>query len=298
MFNLTYHSSLKSFRFFSLLGIICFWGIAGPCAHAEPSDPIIAKGKSVEIRLSELEAILQNLPEKLASIPYANLYPLVLERLIQKQVGINYGRKAGIEKEQIFKDQLELLKDELISDIYLQKTVSATIDENTLKNAYDTFIQSVSPKELVRARHIMVTDEKQASRLIDRILDGEDFATLAQKYSRDSSAPKGGDLGFFEKNQMVPEFSEAAFALQPNEMTADPIQTNFGWHVIMVEERKTEPLPQYEDLRARIFQDILQEATFEHLIKITEESQIERFDIDGNPISRPTLGDMLNFARQ
>ena len=102
MSNLSYHSFFKHFRFLPLIGIICYWGIAESRAYAAPSDPIVAKGEKVEIRLSELEAALKNLPEKFTSIPYANLYPFVLELMIQKQVGINYGRKAGITKEKDF----------------------------------------------------------------------------------------------------------------------------------------------------------------------------------------------------
>lgn len=138
-------------------------------------------------------------------------------------------------------------------------------------------------REEVKSRHILVEDGATAAELISELEDGADFAQLAAEHSTGPSGEAGGDLGWFTRDQMVAPFADAAFALEPGEVSAEPVETRFGWHVIKAEDRRT-TVPTFEESRAELEQELGREAVTALLDELRSEAEIERFDDEGQPV--------------
>jgi len=143
--------------------------------------------------------------------------------------------------------------------------------------------------EEVHARHILVANEDAAKKIIADLKKGGDFAALAKQHSTDPGAQNGGDLGFFKKDDMVPAFAEAAFALKPGEISATPVKTQFGYHVIKVEERRAAPPPSFEEAKEELRQRVIQEAVSKVSDAALAGAKVERMNLDGTA-PRPTDG--------
>jgi peptidyl-prolyl cis-trans isomerase C len=129
----------------------------------------------------------------------------------------------------------------------------------------------------VHARHILVPTEEEAKKIEDQLKKGADFAELAKKESKDPGASDGGDLGFFTKEQMVPEFSKVAFELEPGKIS-DPVKTQFGWHIIKVEEKRARKAPDFDQVKPQIEQYVTRKAQAEYVAKLRETAKVERMD--------------------
>src|SRR5436305_4950527 len=135
----------------------------------------------------------------------------------------------------------------------------------------------MSGEQEVHARHILVETEDQAKKVTEDLKKGADFAELAKKESKDPGASDGGDLGFFTKEQMVPEFSTVAFALEPGKIS-DPVKTQFGWHIIKVEEKRTRKAPDFEQVKPQIETYVVRKAQADYVAKLREAAKVERMD--------------------
>src|SRR6202012_4077676 len=147
---------------------------------------------------------------------------------------------------------------------------------------YDAEIAGKPGEEEVHAKHILVDNEAQAKTIIDQLNKGADFAALAKQYSKDPGAAQGGDLGFFKKDEVVPEFADAAFALQPGKFTQTPVHTQFGWHVILLVERRTASAPTFEQASDDLRQKMIQEAVQKVLAQARTGLTIQKFNVDGS----------------
>ena len=136
----------------------------------------------------------------------------------------------------------------------------------------------------VHARHILLETEEKAREVLAEVQGGKEFAAAAQEYSTGPSGPNGGDLGFFTADQMVKPFADAAFAMKPGEVSAEPVKTDFGWHVIKVEDRREQAQPGLEEMKEQLSQEATQEIAAEMMAGLREGAEIVTFDIDGNPI--------------
>ena len=155
--------------------------------------------------------------------------------------------------------------------------------DQALKKYYDEQIGQVKPVEEVRARHILVEGEEDAKKIATRLKGGEDFAKIAKEVSKDpGSGAEGGDLGFFTKDRMVPEFAEAAFAMKPGEVS-QPVKSQFGWHVIKLEERRQKPLPTFDQVKDRIAQALAAKAQTDYLQGLRASAKIEKTEEPKKP---------------
>jgi peptidyl-prolyl cis-trans isomerase C len=234
-----------------------------------------------------VQRAFNGLPERVQAQGFGSVYPALLERMIQQEVLIQRGRAAGLADDPEVTARLETLRNQVIHDVFLSRRVEAEISEAALQAEYDRFVAENPPREETKARHILVEDEEAARALIAEITAGADFATLARERSQGPSGANGGDLGWFPRGQMVKSFEDAAFGLQPNQFTADPIQTQFGWHVILVEDRRTVPPPSFEELRPRLLEALGQEVAFQIAREMVDETAVQRFDLDGQPVAGP-----------
>jgi peptidyl-prolyl cis-trans isomerase C len=157
----------------------------------------------------------------------------------------------------------------------VQGKAAATDDAE--KKVYEDAAKQISSEQEVRARHILVETEDEAKQVEEELKKGADFAELAKKKSKDPGASDGGDLGFFTKDQMVPEFSAVAFALEPGKIS-DPVKSQFGWHVIKVEEKRNRKPPEFDQVKAQIETYVTRKAQSEYVTKLREGAKIERLD--------------------
>ena len=245
---------------------------------AAEEDPVLATVNGDEIRRSEIVEAQQNLSEQYRGLPPAMIFPALLEHLIDFKLVVGEGRKANLQEDEAVKRRLARLEDEVIRDVYLARYVGEAITEETLRQRYDEFVKTVSPQEEIKARHILVAAEEEALAVIARINGGDAFEDVAKEKSIGPSAERGGDLGYFTRDQMVAEFAEVAFNLQPGEMTEAPVKTGFGWHVILVDDRRPGSPPSFEDTRDQLATEMSQEVVAELIQNLRDRAQIERPD--------------------
>ena len=146
-----------------------------------------------------------------------------------------------------------------------------------MKKVYEDASKQITGEQEVHARHILVETEDEAKAVEDELKKGADFAELAKKKSKDPGASDGGDLGFFTKDQMVPEFSAVAFALEPGKIS-DPVKSQFGWHIIKVEEKRNRKAPDFEQVKAQIETYVTRKAQADYVAKLREAAKVERMD--------------------
>jgi len=159
-----------------------------------------------------------------------------------------------------------------------------------LKPAYDKLVAGLKDDVEVRASHILVDSEDKAKEIIGLLNKGGDFAALAKKGSNDpGSKDKGGDLGFFPREAMVPEFANAAFALEPGKVTAAPIKTQFGWHVIKVDERRARKAPEFTEVKPQLLQEVQQNKVNDAIAALKAKAKVERFAAPGVPEIPPEV---------
>jgi peptidyl-prolyl cis-trans isomerase C len=273
-----------------LIAIATAGSASAQSARDIEADAVAAKVGETEITMGEVQSAYRALPRQYRQQGFGQVYPILLERMVQQEVLMQRGREAGLADDPEVKRRVDELRDQVIHDVYLSRKVEEAITEEALRTEYDRFLKQNPPREEVKARHILVDEKAVAENLIQQVTDGADFATLAKEHSKGPSGERGGDLGWFPRGQMVGPFEEAAFGLQPNQFTAEPIETQFGWHVILVEDKRSVPAPSFEEVRPRLLENLGQEVAFKIADDMVESSAVQRYGLDGEPMSKPAVG--------
>ena len=248
------------------------------------ADPIVATVDGAPIYRSDVLAVQRTLPAQFQQLPIEVLFPAVVERLIDTKLVVNAGRKDGLATDDEVKRRIAGMEDRVIQEVYVTRQIEAAVTEKAVRERYEQAAKTTPAKEEVSARHILVQTEAQAKEVIAELKKGGDFAAIAKSKSIDPSGKQnGGDLGFFSREEMVPEFSEAAFKLKDGETTAAPVKSQFGWHVIKVEGRRTASAS-LEEMREQITNDISQEVVSGIVGKLREGAKVERFGLDGQAL--------------
>ena len=259
-------------------------GPAAPAEGAPRPDPVVARVGGEEIHLSDMAEAAQSLPDEVRSMPPAVLYPMLLDQMIDRKALVIAARKQGLDKDPAVERSVAHATDQVLQNAILSRDIGPLVTEASIRARYDQTIASKPGEEEAHARHILVPDEATAKKIIAELKGGADFTELAKKNSTDPAAQQGGDLGFFKKGDMVPEFADAAFALKPGEVTQTPVHTQFGWHVIKLEEKRTAPPPTFEQAHDEIRQQIIQEAVRADLEKLKVGVPVQKFAMDGSPM--------------
>lgn len=254
----------------------------------QPGNPVVAKVGDSPIHRNDVVGFIAATPA-LAKLPPDQAYPIALQQLIDVQVTQNKAEAANIESDPEVQEQLEIAKQQVVRAVFIQRLLDDKISEGKLKKAYNDYVKELPDVEQRHARHILVESEEKANEVIAKLKDGGDFIELAKEYSKDPVAPEGGDLGWFAKADMVPEFAEAAFATKKGDYTTEPVKTQFGWHVLKVEDTRTQPKPSMEEVKPFLRAQLSREAMSDVLADWREKADIETFDINGNPIE-PAAG--------
>jgi len=251
--------------------------VAQEAPAKEDKTVVIVNGH--EIKVSEVQMATDDIIGQLPDLPPKLRYPYVVEYLVERHLMAQAAVKDGIAETDEYKRRLALYQAKALRDAYFFQKIRPMVTEEEIKKAYDEEAAKVAQTERLRARHILVGSEKEANDIIARIKAGEKFADLAKQYSLDGSKDYGGDLGYFTAPEMVPEFSKAAFALKVGEMSA-PVKTDYGWHIIKVEDRKMGAAQPFDQVKTAIRNVLMRKKVQDVLATIRKESKIEVLDPD------------------
>jgi peptidyl-prolyl cis-trans isomerase C len=251
--------------------------LAGSPVYAQDANPVLAKVNGTEIRQSDVALAEEELGPSLAQMDPATKKDNVLSFLIDMKIVAKAAEDKKIADREDFKTRLAFARNRLLMDNLLAVEGKAATTDEAMKKVYDDASKQITGEQEVHARHILVETEDEAKQVAEELKKGADFAELAKKKSKDPGASDGGDLGFFTKDQMVPEFSTVAFALEPGKIS-DPVKSQFGWHIIKVEEKRARKAPEFEQVKAQIETYVTRKAQADYVSKLRETAKVERMD--------------------
>jgi len=198
-------------------------------------------GKDVLDFMSKLPPALQSAPDQ--------LLPLIVNQMVNDKLVAKEAMDQKLDQDSEVQARIAAAKEQAIRDAYVEKQLDGKITDSKLKAKYDELVKNAPPAEEVHAKHILVSDEKTAQDVIAKLNKGGNFAELAKQYSIDPSKDQGGDLGYVTKDQMVKEFGDALFSMKKGEISKTPVKTQFGYHVIKVEDRRTKAKPTFDQVK-------------------------------------------------
>jgi peptidyl-prolyl cis-trans isomerase C len=246
-------------------------------APASASDPVIARVNGVDIKQSDLALAEEDVGADMqAASPEAKREHLI-SYLADIVMVTQAADKKNLADNPDFKRRLAFLRSKLLMGYELQQEAKTALTDEALKQTYDEAVKSMSGQEEVRARHILVEGEDEAKAILEQLKGGADFAKLAKEKSKDPGAAEGGDLGYFTKDQMVPEFADVAFKMYPGQLS-NPVKTQFGWHVIKVEDKRIKQPPEFEKVKDQIEAYVARKAQSDFIAKLRQSAKVERFD--------------------
>ncbi len=240
---------------------------------------IVAKVNGYEIRTSEVRMAFTDVIGQLPNLPKKLRYPFVVEFLVERHLLAQLANKEGIANTDDYKRRLAAYQAKALRDSYLAQVISPKVKEEEIKAVYEAESKKVAETERVRARHILVASEKEAQSIVERLNKGEKFEDLAKQYSLDGSKDYGGDLGYFTAPEMVPAFSKAAFELKNGEVSK-PVKTDFGWHIIKLEDRKKGQAQPYDQVKGAIRNVLVRQKVNETLASLKDVAKVEILDED------------------
>ena len=247
--------------------------------EAPKEDKVVAIVNGHEIKVSEVQMATDDIIGQLPDLPPKLRFPFVVEYLIERHLLAQYAVKEGIADTDEYKRRLALYQAKALRDAYFFQKIRPLVTEEEMKTVYDEEAAKLQQTERVRARHILVGTEQEAKDILARLNKGEKFEDLAKQFSLDGSKDYGGDLGYFTAPEMVPEFSKATFALKTGE-TSQPVKTDFGWHIIRLEDRKQGAAQPFDQVKSAIRNVLLRKKVSETMEKIRSGSKVEIVDED------------------
>jgi len=255
----------------------CSKDSASEAPAASGPDPVVARVNGVDIKQSDLALAEEDVGADMqAASPEAKREHLI-SYLADVIMVTQAAEKKKLADNPEFKRRLAFLRNKLLMGFELQDEAKAALTEDALKQTYNDAVKSMGGQEEVRARHILVEKEDEAKTIAEQIKGGADFATLAKEKSKDPGAADGGDLGYFTKDQMVPEFADVAFKMYPGQLS-NPVKTQFGWHIIKVEDKRTKQPPEFEKVKDQIENFLTRKAQTEFIAKLRQTAKVERLD--------------------
>jgi peptidyl-prolyl cis-trans isomerase C len=235
----------------------------------------VALVNGAAITETDIELALTDLGSVVGQLPPDKRRQAVIEYLIECQLLADAAEQANLGTGAKFEAQLRYARRRVLRDQYFDARVLARVGENDARQVYDEQFKSVKPEEEIRVRHILVDSEDRAADLRAKIIRGNSFTTLAREASTDrGSSWNGGDLGYFIKGQMDEDFERAAFALKKEEVSK-PVKTQFGWHLIILEDRRMRPVPEYESMKHALINLLVHRKAQETIVSLREKAKVE-----------------------
>lgn len=251
-------------------------------------DTVVATVNGVEITVAHVVAIRDRLPENYRSLPAEVLFPGLVDQLIDQQLLATAAADNGAEDLRRVRVQLDNERRGVLSNETIADVLEGAVTDEKIAEAYETLTAGMTRTSEYNASHILLETEEDALSVIEALNEGGDFATLAAERSTGPSGPNGGELGWFGPGQMVPEFDAAVQALEVGTVS-EPVQTQFGWHVIIVNESRLSPLPPLEQVQPEIVGQLNQVALQSHIDALREAAEIEMPELQVPAESMTTL---------
>lgn len=247
--------------------------LAGPALAQD--DTVIATLDGQPITEADLAMAEAELDQQFAQLPEEQRRAAALTAIVEIRLMSQRAEAEGLAETEEFQMRMELLRQRALHAAYIETNIAAQVTDESLRARYDQEIAALELSEEVRARHIIVETEEEAAALIAELDEGGDFEELAREHSQDGAAQRGGDLGFFSRGQMVPEFEEVVFDMEVDDYTSEPVQTQFGWHVIQLVDRREQEPPAYEAVEDQLRSLVLREIYFQTVQDLREAADIE-----------------------
>ncbi|KLN59488.1 hypothetical protein WH96_17545 [Kiloniella spongiae] len=239
-------------------------------------NPVVAVVEGDEIYWQDITQAAKKLPEQYQG-QLETMFPILLDRAIDLKLLAHAGADADMDEKEEVKRKLALAEEKIIRDAYLEQQLDEMITESMLKDRYFALLRENVVNAEIRARHILVETRNEALALVIALDNGAEFHLLAKKFSKGPSAEKGGDLGWFKRKDMDPEFASAAFSLAPGTYTKAPVATDFGWHVIKLEDKRDVKQPTFESMRAEIKDQVSRELVTRMVRDLRKDADISVF---------------------
>lgn len=241
-----------------------------PAAKAPVSQDTVAVVNGEKITRQDLESVKAQMPGRGSD-------EQIVEQLVELKLLAQKARKEGLDKQAEIKAELERARESILANHLVRKMLdSKTFTDEELKAEYDEIIAKMPKKEEYKAAHILVEDETQAKELLAKLANGADFAQLAKEHSADpGSKEQGGDLGWFEPSMMVPEFAKAVTELEPGKTSSAPVKTQFGWHIIKLEDKRQIPPPAFESVKPQLSNMLRQKAVEQFVKDARAQAKVE-----------------------
>ncbi|MGE0752929.1 MAG: peptidylprolyl isomerase [Variibacter sp.] len=244
-------------------------------ALADDADPVLARVNGTEIKASDVAAAEEEIGANLPPMAPDARKDYVLTLLTDTTLVAQAAEAKKLADTTAFKTKLAFARNRLLSEALLSQEGKAALTDEAMHKVYDEAVKQMGTEKEVRARHILVETEDEAKAVLAELKKGADFAELAKKKSKDPGGAEGGDLGYFTKEQMVPEFAEVAFKLEPGKLS-DPVKSQFGWHIIKVEDKRDKPIPTFDKVKDQIESFLTRKSQAELVSKLRKEAKIER----------------------
>ena len=259
-----------------------------PIPAAVPPETVVARVNGQAITAADLAIAAEDPALSLPGVVEGAKQNLLVDYMVDLKVGAQAAESAKVGDAPEFKRKLAYFRDKLLLDDYLEREAKKAVTPEAAKALYEQTVKSMKPEEEVRARHILVESEDEAKKIAARVKGGEDFAKIASEVSKDpGSKTEGGDLGWFSQERMVKPFADAAFKMTPGQVS-DPVKTQFGWHVLRVEEKRTKPVPTFDEMKEQIDQYLTRKAQQDTIVKLREAAKVERAGSTATPAAGET----------
>jgi peptidyl-prolyl cis-trans isomerase C len=262
--------------------------LAAPTAlRAQASDPVVARANGVDIHQSDLALAEEEVGASMPQMPPDQKHEYLITYLADIIILSQAADQQKIGDRPDVKHRIDIERNKVLMESLLQSTGQAAVTDEAMHKVYDDAVKQMPPEQEVHARHILVATEDEAKDIEAQLKKGADFATLAKEKSKDPGAADGGDLGYFTKDQMVPEFAEAAFKLDKGQIS-DPVKTQFGWHIIEVEDKRIKPTPTFDEVKSQLETYVEHRAQADLVQKLRSAANIERLDQPTPPAADPS----------
>jgi peptidyl-prolyl cis-trans isomerase C len=252
------------------------------CSVASASATVLARVDGAEITDEDVKIAADDLGASLpAQLQGAARDAYVLDYLIDLKLVANKGLKDKAADTPEFAKQMAYYHDKVLMENLMSAAAKSGVTDEAMKKVYDDAAKAQKPEQEVRARHILLATEEEAKAALKRVRGGEDFAKVATELSKDPGS-EGGDLGFFTKDKMVPEFAEAAFKLDVGQIS-EPVKSQFGWHIIKVEAKREKPFPTFDQVKDQVARYLGQKSQADMISKLRAEAKVERTEAAPKP---------------
>jgi peptidyl-prolyl cis-trans isomerase C len=262
--------------------------VFGPSdAEAKSAATVVAEVEGRAITLGDVKDAIAELPPNVAALPFMDLYPGVLNKLIRQQALVIRAQRQAVDEDPVTRRKVKAAADRVLSNEILHAEISKTVTEDALLALYNKEYAGNPGPDEVHARVIMLSTEEAAAAIIQELKGGADFAALAKRSSQDTTAPVGGDLGWLRLDGLNAEIGSVAFSMAPGMTVSYPVRSAGAWFVVRVEERRPHPALAYSEVRERLVQTLLREGVPDVVGKAMAQVSVQEFTISGKEADRP-----------